>query len=65
MTGDPLALAALSVCYELGRGAEQDTKEAEELMKKAMSQPNVSQGGLGILANNMRRVVVYLNNDST
>lgn len=57
-TGDPLALAALSVCYEQGRGTEQDAEEAEELMKKAMSQPNVSQGGLGILANNMRGVVI-------
>lgn len=58
LTDDSFALAALSVCYELGRGVEQDIEEAKELMKKAISRPNASEGGLGILANNMRNAEI-------
>ncbi len=57
-TGDSLALAALSVCYEMGIGVEQNLEEAERLMKKAISQPNASEVGLSILAENMRAAVI-------
>ena len=57
-TGDSLALASLSVCYELGRGVEKDADKADEMMKKALAQPNAMPGALSILASNMRNVAV-------